>query len=186
MYVKGEMDRNAIFLDERTQCHKNIPSNCVCISLKLTARWVFWFVRLWQLNKMILSFLEKKWNTEEKVGNFRKVSMGRRRPHQLSELSSRPLYSDKYLIWSQFYCISKGTNRRVKCTSKHRKVKQSSCKKNLDYMHYIVQENFPDPNWEVNAMREKAGIFNSKIITLRQSYCKNIINHGRFQEIHIA
>ena len=60
MYVKGEMDRHAIFLDEKTQCHKNIPSNCVCISLTLTARWVFWFVRLWQLNKMILSFLEKK------------------------------------------------------------------------------------------------------------------------------
>ena len=59
MYVKGEMDRHAIFLDEKTQCHKNIPSDCVCISLKLTSRWVFWFVRLWQLNKMIISFLEK-------------------------------------------------------------------------------------------------------------------------------
>lgn len=41
-YVKGETERHAIFLDEKTQCHKNVPSNCVWISWKLTIRWVFW------------------------------------------------------------------------------------------------------------------------------------------------
>ena len=53
-------------------------------------------------------------------------------------------------------------------------------------MYYIVQKTFLIKTEKSNAMREKVGIFNSKIITLRQSYYKNIIDHSRLAEIHIV